>query len=155
MAVAQGNGGVVELRFFVACSERRGNHCTRPAKSMGVTLTDCASDMVVDNFDHTQPNPLTPPLATIANPNLQVAAVFSNCQNTVDVRILDVDPANHFQISQHSAWIQPRASIGFGLRRHSLTNLAPNASTQEAGHAPTANKWQEYAGNSGKEARHA
>ena len=72
--------------------------------------TDCASDMVVGNFDHTQPNPLTPSPATIANPNLQVAAVFSDCGNTVNVRILNVDPANQFQLSFASAWIQPLAS---------------------------------------------
>ena len=80
-----------------------------PAFQANGRSTDCASDMAVGNFDHTQPNPLTPP-ATIANPNLQVAAVFSDCGNTVDVRILNVDPANQFQLSFASAWIEPLAS---------------------------------------------
>ena len=51
--------------------------------------------MVVGNFDHQQANPGTPPPATIADPNLQVAIPFTNCdQETIALRIFDVDPAN-------------------------------------------------------------
>ena len=74
---------------------------------------DCASDMVVGNFDRQQANPGTPPPTTITNPNLQIAAAFSDCGNRLDVRILDVDPAKQFEISTHSSWIQDLDSSAF------------------------------------------
>jgi len=72
-----------------------------PSFQAGAVANECANDMAVGNFDHQQANPGTPPPATIVNPNLQVAIPFTDCQNTIALRIFDVAP-DTFQISQTS-----------------------------------------------------
>lgn len=70
-----------------------------PGLQAGSKNGECANDMVVGNFDHQQANPGTPPPATIANPNLQIAIPFTDCGKIIALRIFDVDPATQ-QISQ-------------------------------------------------------
>ena len=66
------------------------------------------------------PNPGTPPPATIANPNLQVAIPFNNCDipsvSAVNIRIFDVDPANQFQIALHSQFVIGPGTLSFSRR---------------------------------------
>ncbi|BFU93026.1 MAG: hypothetical protein NTAFB01_42130 [Nitrospira sp.] len=70
-----------------------------PELQAGSKNGECANDMVVGNFDHQQANPGTPPPATIANPNLQIAIPFTDCGQIIALRIFDVDPTTQ-QISQ-------------------------------------------------------
>ena len=51
-----------------------------PELQAGGTSGECVNDMAVGNFDHQQANPGTPPPATIANPNMQVAIPFTDCE---------------------------------------------------------------------------
>lgn len=70
----------------------------------------CASQVLAGNFNRTRTNP-TPPPASFADPNLQVAIAFSDCGNTEYLRIFDVDPAD-FTLSQHSEYqLNPGASV--------------------------------------------
>ena len=53
-----------------------------PSFQAGAMAGECTNDMAVGNFDHQQANPGLPPPATIANPNLQVAIPFTDCNST-------------------------------------------------------------------------
>ena len=77
-----------------------------PGPSAG-TSGACQFDMAAGSFDRTQPNPGTPPPATVRNPNLQLAVLASDCGSNASVSIYDVDPANRFAISAGTTFPLP------------------------------------------------
>ena len=66
------------------------NATAGPVFQAGAMSGECTADMAVGNFNNQMANPGTPPPATIANPDLQVAIPFTDCQSTLALRIFSV-----------------------------------------------------------------
>jgi hypothetical protein len=71
----------------------------------------CDGEMVIGNFDRQQPNPGTPPPATIPDPNLQIAVPFNDCSSNTYLTLFDVDPGNDFAITA----LTPAVTLATGV----------------------------------------